>query len=442
MITSWNLCTIQDLQDKGEAQLKTGPFGTQLHASDYVETGTPVINVRNIGFGEIREEKLEFIAEQTVQRLSSHLLEAGDIVFGRKGAVERHAFINPKYARWFQGSDCLRLRVKSESIDSRFLSYYFLTEHHKQWMINQCSHGATMASLNQAIISRIPLLLPPIHTQRKIVSILSAYDRLIENNTRRIEILEEMARSIYREWFVKFRFPGHEQVQMVDSELGLIPEGWEALPIDELIKRGILEKNQDGNHGEKHPKSTDYVASGIPFIMAKDLSNNIIDLENCQFISYKQAQSLRVGFAKTGDVLLTHKATMGRVAIVPQVEKFIVLTPQVTYFRIKDYSLLNQAFLYCTFTSDRFQDILSGQSDQSTRKFISITNQRNIKILYPSPSWINKFGEIIKDVLGLKESLYSKNANLRQTRDLLLPRLISGEIDVENLDINTGSIAA
>ncbi|MEG3954807.1 restriction endonuclease subunit S [Microcoleus sp. herbarium2] len=226
MITSWNLCTIQDLQNKGEAKLKTGPFGTQLHASDYVETGTPVINVRNIGFGEIREEKLEFISEQTVQRLSSHLLEPGDIVFGRKGAVERHAFINPKYARWFQGSDCLRLRVKSASIDSRFLSYYFLTENHKQWMINQCSHGATMATLNQAIISRIPLLIPPIHTQRKIVSILSAYDdRLIENNTRRIEILEEMARSIYREWFVKFRFPGHEQVQMVDSELGLIPQG-------------------------------------------------------------------------------------------------------------------------------------------------------------------------------------------------------------------------
>lgn len=103
------MCTIQDLQDKGEAELKTGSFGTQLHARDYVKEGTPVINVRNIGFGDIREEKLEFISEETVQRLASHLLEPGDIVFGRKGAVERHVFIQSKQAKWFQGSDCLRL---------------------------------------------------------------------------------------------------------------------------------------------------------------------------------------------------------------------------------------------------------------------------------------------------------------------------------------------
>ncbi|BAZ20767.1 putative restriction modification system protein [Kalymmatonema gypsitolerans NIES-4073] len=86
-------------------------------------------------------------------------------------------------------------------------------------------------------------------------------------------------------------------------------------------------------------------------------------------------------------------------------------------------------------------DDCDGQSEQSTRKFISITNQRNIKILYPSPDWINKFGKIINDVLKLKQSLYSKNINLCQTRDLLLPKLISGEIDVENLEINTGEIA-
>ena len=321
-----------------------------------------------------------------------------------------------------------------DKADVRFVKYYIDTiKLHMQ----SISRGTTQDNLSLEKIRSFNFKTPPLPIQRKIVAILSAYDDLIENNTRRIEILEEMARSLYREWFVNFRFPGHEQVKMVDSnsEFGLIPEGWEVLPINELIKRGILEKNQDGNHGEKHPKSTDYVPSGIPFIMAKDLSKNIIDLENCQFISYEQAQSLRVGFAKTGDVLLTHKATMGRVAIVPQVEKFIVLTPQVTYFRIKDSSSLNQFLLYCTFTSDRFQDILSGQSEQSTRKFISITNQRNIKILYPSPNWINKFGEIIKDVLGLKESLYSKNTNLRRTRDLLLPKLISGEIDLEEIDI-------
>ena len=189
MSATWKKTTIQEFVDRGEAELKTGPFGTQLHASDYVENGTPVLNVRNIGFGSILPEKLEFINEETVARLNGHLLQKNDIVFGRKGAVERHALIRDRQHHWFQGTDCLRLRLSSPEVLPRFLSYSFLTDAHMRWMMNQCSHGATMASLNQAIINRIPLRLPDRKTQEKIVSILSAYDDLIENNTRRIKIL-------------------------------------------------------------------------------------------------------------------------------------------------------------------------------------------------------------------------------------------------------------
>src|SRR5436305_452634 len=247
MNKDWISCKVQDFIARGEAELKTGPFGTQLHASDYVETGTPVINVRNIGFGDIREDDLEFISEKTVQRLRSHLLEAEDIVFGRKGAVERHAFIKQKHVRWFQGSDCLRLRLKSPYVVSKFLSYYFQTAGHKQWMINQCSHGSTMASLNQAIISRISLFLPPLSIQERIVTILSAYDDLIENNTRRIAILEEMSQAIYQEWFVRFRYPGHEQDELVESELGMVPEGWEVVKLGKvaLINSSNINKGSE-----------------------------------------------------------------------------------------------------------------------------------------------------------------------------------------------------
>src|SRR5438105_2906123 len=130
----WKKTTVQDFVDRGEAELKTGPFGTQLHASDYIENGTPVINVRNIGYGSILSDKLEFISEQTVARLREHLLQPGDIVFGRKGAVERHALVRDQQRDWFQGSDCLRLRLSSPGLSSRFISYSFLTDSHKQWM--------------------------------------------------------------------------------------------------------------------------------------------------------------------------------------------------------------------------------------------------------------------------------------------------------------------
>jgi len=434
MITSWNLCTIQDLQDKGEAQLKTGPFGTQLHASDYVETGTPVINVRNIGFGEIREEKLEFIAEQTVQRLSSHLLEAGDIVFGRKGAVERHAFINPKYARWFQGSDCLRLRVKSASIDSRFLSYYFLTEHHKQWMINQCSHGATMASLNQAIISRIPLLLPPIHTQRKIVSILSAYDRLIENNTRRIEILEEMARSIYREWFVKFRFPGHEQVQMVDSELGLIPEGWEVKNLGNLTSV-ITKGTTPTTLGQK------YTSEGINFIKVEsiDSSGSILDNKLAK-IDKETHILLKRSQLKTGDILFSIAGAIGRSTIIS--ENVLPANTNQALAIIRPIEPLLVLYLYRVIQSREFVNFSLGRVVQTAQANVSLSVLSAAPIIVPDKLTLEKFRDISQPIVKAVDLVQQKNLNLRKTRDLLLPRLISGEIDVENLDINTGPIAA
>ena len=218
---------VSELVASGEAELKTGPFGTQLKASEYTEHGTPVINVRNIGFGSIKLDKLEFISPATRKRLSSHLLRRGDIVFGRKGAVERHVFIRQEQEGWFQGSDCLRLRFASHRIEPLFASYYFLTPDHQRWMMNQCSHGATMASLNQGILERIELPHPPLPIQQRIAGILSAYDELIENSHRRIKILESMARALYREWFVHFRFPGHENHPRVASPLGEIPQGWQ-----------------------------------------------------------------------------------------------------------------------------------------------------------------------------------------------------------------------
>ena len=126
---------IRDLVQQQELEIKTGPFGTQLKASEYVSEGTPVLNVRNLGFSTINTEKLEKVGAETLERLSAHKLHTGDIVFGRKGAVERHAYITENEDGWMQGSDCIRLRVKTERINPRFLSYYFLTAQHRAFMI-------------------------------------------------------------------------------------------------------------------------------------------------------------------------------------------------------------------------------------------------------------------------------------------------------------------
>jgi len=386
--------------DLGEVEIKTGPFGTQLHASDYVEKGTPVINVRNIGYGRIKTEKLEYINEDTVQRLSSHLLEHNDIVFGRKGAVDRHALIGLNQQRWFQGSDCLRIRIKSESLDPRFLSYYFLTDNHKKWMLAQCSHGATMASLNQDIISRISLILPNVQIQQKIASTLSNYDDLIENNTRRIEILEQMAKLVYEEWFVKFRFPGHKYVKMISSEFGEIPEGWKVIKVSEILKRLKA--------GKKYTQDNVFEEGLIPVIDQSEkeilgFHNDVAD----------QSASLKNPIMIFGDHTCKIKILIEPFSIGPNVIPFISKSYPETFvfFLIKNLV----------------------QTKEYKRHWNEL--QAN-KVILPAVTLAVDFVNVINPLFQQITLLEHKNQNLRKTRDLLLPKLISGEIDVSDLDIH------
>jgi len=385
--------------DRGEVELQTGPFGTQLHASDYVESGTPMINARNIGFGEIRTEKLEYLSDETVKRLSSHLLKTNDLVFGRKGTVDRHVLILPAQDGWFQGTDCLRIRFNSKSINPQFVSYTFLTNYHKQWMNNQSSHGATMTSLNQGIISRIPLNLPDIPTQNKIATVLSAYDNLIENNIQRIKVLEEMAQALYLEWFVNFRFPGHEGVRMVESELGPVPEGWEVLPFSQAL---TLQRGFDLTSADRQDGSVPIYGS--------------IGLSGYHNIAKVKAPGIVTG--RSGTLGLVHYIERDfwphNTAL--WVKEFKKVTPLFTLFLLRAMDLKQYNGGVAVPTLDR-----------------NVVHR--VPVIIPERKLIENFEEIVKPLFPLISNLEQKNANLRRTRDLLLPKLISGEIDVSELDI-------
>ena len=177
-------CLLRDFVQSGEVEIRTGPFGTQLKASEYVEQGTPVLNVKNLGYSTVVKSKLDQVGPSTIERLSMHILHCGDIVFGRKGAVDRHAYISGEEEGWMQGSDCIRVRVKTEKINSRYLSYYFLTPEHRTFMISMCSHGTTMASLNQKILEMIEVPLPDRSVQDGIVSLLRMLDDKVELNQK------------------------------------------------------------------------------------------------------------------------------------------------------------------------------------------------------------------------------------------------------------------
>ena len=271
-------------------------------------------------------------------------------------------------------------------------------------------------NVNKSSFENLEVEVHELPIQRKIAAILSAYDRLIENNTRRIEILEEMARSIYREWFVNFRFPGHEQVKMVDSELGLIPEGWEVKKLGEVSlnfdnKRKPLSSLQRAKIQGKYP----YYGAAKIF----DYINNYIF----------EGRYLLV--AEDGSVI-----TKDRRPVLQLVDEKFWVNNHTHVIQGKEAISTN--FLYL-FMSDL--DI-SGYITGAAQPKINQTNLNRIPIIVPRQIVLKQFNAIIDSLLIQVKNLKLKNANLRQTRDLLLPRLISGEIDVENLDINTSQIAA
>lgn len=163
------------------SELKTGPFGTQFSAKEYVSDGVPVINVKNIGYGNIISEDFDYVGDNTLERLSEHKLKTGDIVFGRKGSVDRHCLITKEQDGWMQGSDCIRVRLTDASVYPNFISYYLLTDTVKA-KINNSAVGSTMASLNTDILGDIDIRLPSCGEQYKIATALSMIDKKIETN--------------------------------------------------------------------------------------------------------------------------------------------------------------------------------------------------------------------------------------------------------------------
>jgi type I restriction enzyme, S subunit len=406
---SWRTLTVGDLIDGGAADIQTGPFGTQLKASDYVEDGTPVINVRNIGFGGLKPEKLEFVTDETAERLAVHLLAPRDIVFSRKGAVDRHLYVSEEQANWMQGSDCIRFRFLSDDVVPRFVSYAFLTDVHQKWMLAQSGNKATMASLNHDIIRRITLRLPSPAAQEATVDILSAYDDLIENNRRRIQLLEQAARQLYREWFVRFRFPGHEHTRIAKG----VPEGWRKKRLSDVaeVNRESLPGGYDGE---------------IEYIDISSVTPGSIN--ETTIYDFRDAPSRSRRVVRHGDIIWS--------CVLPNRRSYAVIwqpAPNLvasTGFAVLSPLSVPTTFLLQATTTDSFVGYLENHARGAAYPAVVAGDFERAEILIPRPTLVEAFNDQTEPLLSQAYTLRVQNARLRSARDLLLPRLMSGEIAV------------
>lgn len=261
--------------------------------------------------------------------------------------------------------------------------------------------GVNVPHISGNQILGFPFLLPPLPTQRKIAAILSAYDDLIENNLRRIKILEEMAQNLYREWFVKFRFPGHEQAYFVDSVLGRIPEGWEVVELGSVA---------DVRWGDTSTTKKSYVDKGYLAFSAAGADGNLDHFD----------------YDRVGIVLSAIGANCGQTWYVKG--KWSCIKNTIRLWATD--SRTSTEYLYFATMGHEFWP-----KRGAAQPFISQGDANNILIIVPNRIISERFENIAGLILSQTMSLADKNATLRRTRDLLLPKLISGEVDVSELDI-------
>lgn len=258
--------------------------------------------------------------------------------------------------------------------------------------------------------------IPPLPVQRRIAGILSAYDELIENSQRRIRILEAMARALYREWFVEFRFTGHEHVRMVSSPLGLIPEGWEVRPLPDCVyinPRVVVSRD-----GEK------------PFVPMGCLSNDsmlITDVESREGNSGAKFQNGDTLFARITPCLENGKT--GFVQFLPDADAVACGSTEFIVLRSRT---LTPEFVYCLARSDGFRGVaIKSMSGATGRQRVQERCFEDLRVPQPPRDLLDRFSAVVSPSFRLIHKLQLKVANLRRTRDLLLPRLLSGQIEVE-----------
>ena len=312
------------------------------------------------------------------------------------------------------GRGLAAIRTKGE-LDRDFLFYQLL---HLQPAIAG-KEGAVFASINKSEIGALPIAFAPLPEQHRIVAILDQAFAGIATAKANAEKNLQNARAL---------FESHLQ-----SVFTLRGEGWVEKTVGELVVEGALVKPFDGNHGEIHPRKEDYVESGVPFIMACDLQNGDVDTETCKFIPRKLADSLRVGFAKDGDVLISHKGTIGRSAIVNTNLDYIMLTPQVTSYRVKDGSRLLNRFIRYYFMSPIFQhEMIAGAADGSTRAYIGITKQLSLRFRFPllaeQKRIVSKLDVLAPETQRLESLYQQKLAALDDLKKSLLHQAFSGAL--------------
>ena len=367
--------------------IQTGPFGSQLHQSDYSIIGIPVVMPKDIIAGNIEEASIARVEQHHIDRLSRHMISYGDILYARRGDVGKCAFTKQNQEGWLCGTGCLRVTINPDMANPKFVFFQLQKQETLGWITNHAI-GSTMLNLNTTILSNAPVEIPSLRIQNRIVEILSRYDSLIENYQKQIKLLEEAAQRLYKEWFIDLHFPGHENTNIIDG----VPEGWEKKSITDVLEI---------KYGKDH----------------KLLKEGTIPVYGTGGIMRYVEKSLFTGES----VLIPRKGSLNNIMLVGgtfwTIDTMFYSIPKennvakIVYFYLKGVDMYS--FNIGAAVPSMTVNILSG-----------------MKLLVPNEDVKNKFETIASKYFIRIHSLQSQLRLLTEARDRLLPKLMSGEITV------------
>lgn len=401
-----------------EGGIQTGPFGAQLHQSDYSEWGTPVCMPVNLVDGSISENGIARVSEEHVERLSRYKVKRGDLLYARRGDVGRGSLVGVHEDGWLCGTGCLKVTPDPSKIDSRYLFYLTSLPETIGWLVNHAK-GTTMLNLNTGILSSLPLEIEDsLEKQHRIADVLSAYDELIENNRRQIKLLEEAAQRLYKEWFVDLKFPGHETTPIVDG----LPEGW---------RRSGLLKLADYVRGKSYT-TNDLVDSGK---MRLANLNNVAAYGGWSFGAekpyagaFKQEQIINCGDVVMAVTDMTkERRLVGHVARVPmQADGFLIsmdllkLVPRST----------ESDYLYAALRFSGVAEMVAMLANGTNVLHLRPDALSRVELAQPPRELQERFSAAVRPLFESCECLERQISAAREARDRLLPKLMSGVVEV------------
>lgn len=409
--------------------------GTHSTVKNDPEGDYYLLSCKNIKNGLINfTENDRRINKETFLKLKKRTnLQVNDILITTVGTIGEVALIRDKNINFELQRSVGIVKPNNKIIEPKYLRYYFSSPKY-QGHIYGLSRGVAQQCLFLKPLGESIVEYPEsLEEQQKIATILSNYDDLIENNNKRIELLEKTAKLIYDEWLVKFKFPGHSEVEMVDSELGKIPKGWKLGQVKDLyiVQPGYAFKSKD------------FQNSGFPVIKIKNIKEDkSIDTVNVDFISEEVGNKAERFKLNKGDLLIAMTgATIGKVGILSEDKSHYYLNQLVARFISKESnSYLN--YLYFFINNGSFRTTIENIALGAAQPNISGGYIESIKMIKPPKETLDNFCKIVTPFIQEIIFLRNKNKNLQETRDLLLPKLINNKIDISNLDIKVPEVEA